>query len=274
MVFGLMQHQPLTSDGVRPATDRHAALEIIAHGISEWRRMATNSEGVLVSTDCLYYDRSNVAVTVVGLKNGESVVVHDGRGAEDRLAASGRHVASVDRILSRVARRYGLVAQNCKISSLPAPASDIGMLVPLVANASQEGALALLKESTRGFKRDLPSEVIKLLERRYPDASIVSDDHIEGASRRSYRFDVSLTDLAERQLLVDVVSPDANSINAAVVANIDVARRTDRRFVQAIVYDPARAEMFGASNLSLLASVALTLSLDRFTDQVETMLAA
>lgn len=274
MVSDFMLHRDSKRHAVRPASAGDAALEIIARGVSQWRRIVPTSEGVLVATDCLYFDRSNVVVTVVGLKNGESVVVHDGRGAEDRLAAAGRYTASIDRILARVARRYGLVSRNCTISSHPCSADDIPALVPLVANASQEGALALLHESTKGVRRDLPAEVVNILERRFPDASIVPDDRIEGASRRSYRFDVSLSRSSGRLLLVDAVSPDANSINAAVVANIDVGRRSDQEFLQTIVYDPANIERFGTSNLSLLASVAATLSIDVFSHQIEALLAA
>lgn len=61
---------------------------------------------------------------------------------------------------------------------------------------------------------------------------------INGASERQHKFDTALKLPDGRRVLIDVVKHQGNSINSAVVANLDVQRLDDPNILQRIIFDP------------------------------------
>lgn len=211
---------------------------------------------MLVTTDCLYADGTSVVVTVVGARNGETVVVHDDGGAEDRLAASGRRLKWPEKILERVARRWHLKVEDLRLTAEHASVDDLAVLIPIVANASREAAEQLISASTPRVRRDLVEEVVAALGRKMPDRHLNRNYAVGGASRRAYQFDVAVDVRDGVTLLVEAVSASERSVNGMVAANFDIGHRTDHQFPRIMVYDPSDQDRFKAGALSLLASVA------------------
>jgi hypothetical protein len=236
----------------------------ITRTLADARVVAPEDRGILITTDCLYPSRASVVILVVGGLRGETVTVHDDGGAAEELFIVGRTAARLRGILTRVARRYGLCVVGDVIASEPCPMEDVAAAIRLVANASQEAARELLGVSEPRAKRDLPQEIARAVTILHPDAQVLFEHAVTGASSRSHRFDVFVPLPGGQSLLVDTVSPDTSSVNAAIVANLDVGRRQDVRYLRAIVFDPLRQDAFDPGSLALLAEVASTTSIDDF----------
>ena len=255
MVSSFLQDHPGTDDPVRPAGAHDAAVELVSRALGAWRRISLTERGIMVTTDCLYSDGTSVVVAVVGARHGETVVVHDDGGAEDRLAASGRRLEAAAKILARVARKWRLKLEGFRLTAGHVSVEDLPALVPIVANASREAAEALLGASAPRVRRDLVGEVIETLHRRMPDRHLSLNYEVGGESRRPYHFDVAVSVREGVTLLVETVSPNARSVNEMVAANVDIGRRHDHKFSRIMVYDPEQQERFKSGSLSLLASV-------------------
>lgn len=269
MVSEFMQRLVPSGPDARPSTAEDAPMNAIVTALRSVRRVGPSERGILIGTDCLYFDRTNVVVAALVGRKGETVVVHDDGGAEDRLAASGRKVADVAAILRKVARRHGLLVENGQITSRASGIEDLAALIPLVANASQEAASALRAASTPRHQRDIVQEAVRALISWRPDLNIQREFLVTGASSRPYHFDIAAEIRSGALLLIEAVSPDATSINAAAIRNLDVGRRTDELFARAIVYDRQDEKSFGSANLALLASVASTLPVDALSFEID-----
>jgi hypothetical protein len=220
------------------------------------------ARGVLVTTDCLYPDGTAVVVVVSGGERGETLIVHDDGGATDALVSAGRASVRASGIMRMIAQRFDLRVSEGAITSAPSPIADVAALIPLVANASQEAARRLLEASVPLRRRDVPGEAVRALQAWRPDIEIHREHAVLGASSRTHRFDLFAPLPGGAALLIDAVTPDAASVNAAVVANFDVGRRRDARFARAIVFDPDMIEKFGPGNLALLGEAALTIPIE------------
>ena len=90
---------------------------------------------------------------------------------------------------------------------------------------------------------------------------------IIGKSNKPHRFAnvISLSD--SRRLIVDTVVNEPSSINARVVANLDVAAANDDTISQRIIYDDE--ENWGASDLNLLQVGALPVPFSRSREVIE-----
>ncbi len=270
MVSGLLQDHSPAGDAVRSAASHDPAVELVVRALGAWRRIALTSRGILVTTDCLYPDGTSIVVAVVGGRQGETIVVHDDGGAEDRLAASGRHLKGATKILGRIAHKWRLKVEDFRLTTLPVSADDLPIMLPIVANASREAAEALLLASSPRARRDLVGEVIATLHRKMPDRYLNLNYGVGGASHRHYQFDVAVQLRQDVTLLVETVSPTARSVNEMVAANLDIGRLPNSHFRPIMVYDPEQQDRFRTGSLSLLASVGPTVvPVDSFEHEVE-----
>lgn len=76
----------------------------------------------------------------------------------------------------------------------------------------------------------------------------------------------------DRKLIVDPVSNDASSINARVVANLDVKANEDPNIIQRIVYDDE--DDWSPADLNLLQVGAIAVPFSRSGEVIERLAAA
>lgn len=223
------------------------SINQMATQLSELTVLTATEDGVRVSTQCLYPSNGCVAVTVRG--SGDRFVITDDGGALSEISSAGLAQRPTDRQVRSVVQQQGLKVQNGAIYSPPVPLDAVAMAILLVANAAKEVAdwgLDHLRFSIpRSFRRDLT----ELLQRHFHD-NMKDDQPIVGASNKPHKFGHVIYLQNEKRFLVDPVVNDASSINARVVANLDVKMMGDPLIEQMIIYDDRLK--WTASDLKLL----------------------
>jgi hypothetical protein len=213
-----------------------------------WPQAIAEGERILVPTHCLY--PSNSAVTVVVEGGRHEFLVHDDAGALDELTAAGACFTRIDGLVRQIVRAQGLeISENGIIHSRIVNTRELAATIVLIANASKEAAHELLSRFKPRMRRNFRAELGQLLELRFP--KLVSRDvPIVGASNKPHKFHHAVRLGGERQLLIDAVIHEASSINAAVVANLDVRNLRYPNIEQRIIYDDSEA--WAAADLNLL----------------------
>ncbi|MBA2770662.1 MAG: hypothetical protein H0U34_01400, partial [Sphingomonas sp.] len=90
---------------------------------------------------------------------------------------------------------------------------------------------------------------------------------VRGHSEKEHKFDTALVLPDGRKVLVDTVRHQANSINSAVVANLDVKQLDDPSIIQRIVFDPL--EEWRPEEISLLRVGATPVALPQLARSIE-----
>lgn len=145
---------------------------------------------------------------------------------------------------------------------------DFGYSV--VAEASRDAAIMLLKQFKPARVVDFRRELEAVLEAEFRDA-MQKKGHLPGATNKIHTFDYVVRTNDNILLALDAVVPDASSINAAVVAHMDIGatKRTDLR--QLIVYDGDQD--WKASDLALLTLGAPSVAFSHFSGALERLVA-
>jgi hypothetical protein len=136
----------------------------------------------------------------------------------------------------------GLQVRGTHIVSSPVPVGHVASMIVLVA-------------------ADFLEKVSEKLVSKFGKARVARETELSGASNRVYRFDF-LVHAGSSILVVDHVSPHANSINAKAAAHIDLGRRDTLPInghvlsekQQAIVYDSSLG--WQAADLTFLQTAA------------------
>ncbi len=211
-------------------------------------------DGVRVSTHCLYPSNGAVTLTVRG--SGNEFVISDDCGALDELASSGARNPPSDRQINAIIKNQGLKVNKGAIYSPVVPLEAVPAAIVLVANAAKvvaEWGYAHIRFTiTRDFKKDLAD----ILERHF-SGKLKSDLPIVGESNKRHKFRHVVNLSGNRILLIDPVVNDPSSINARVVANMDVRMVNNPSIVQRIVYDDTVG--WSSSDLLLLRLGAPTM---------------
>lgn len=211
-------------------------LETCINACGTWPAATVDGSRVRITTHCLYPSNAAVNVYIEGRK--EHFVVHDAGGAVGELAGAGGQIQHPSRLLSPLLVPMGLsVSEDGAIFGQAAPGASLMAVIVLVGNTSKEAADFLIHRH-KPPRRNLNALVEQLLDNEFPkrwDRKTA----ILGASNKRHRFDyvVHLDD--QRQLLMDVVSPEASSINSAIVSHLDVRNAGSKKFEHRIVYDDA-----------------------------------
>lgn len=210
--------------------------------------LVTPYEGVVrVATQCLYPSNSSVSVAVRG--GDDAFVVSDEGGAVGEVGSSGMHDRPTDRQIRAIVAPQGLKVSDGVIYSPAVDRDAVPVAIMLVANIAKEVAdwsLAHMRFTTpRNFRKDLTD----LLQRHFHD-NLKNDLPILGASNKPHKFGHVIYLEDGRRLLVDPVINDSSSINARVVANLDVRMAKNTKTDQMIVYDDRLS--WSSSDLTLL----------------------
>ena len=245
--------------------------DIVEQVARDWATATVTVDGgVRLATHCLYPSNGAVNVRVIGGK--DTFVVSDEGGAVDDALASGLSVDRAARMIAGIARRNGLRFEDGAIASPPVPLSDVQAAILLVANSSKQAAHWCLDN----IKIAPPSRNFRELLREFLDARYRTEiQHrapILGKSNKQWHFDHLLHARGDRTVLVDPVINEASSINARVVANMDVRSLEDPRIIQRIVYDDR--EEWRSSDLSLLSIGARVVPFSRAEDVIDRLMKA
>lgn len=240
----------------------------VEKALALWPRPEESGGVIRVPTSCLY--PSNSIVTVFVEAKLDDLIVHDDGRALDELAASDLAFGHPIKALSQLVRKAGLsVTASGAIVSKRLKIEEVAGAIAIVANASRDGASYLIDHARvprvnfrEGVERELDKRFPKLWKR---------NRRTPGESTKVHRFDYGVELPGGRLLLVDAVVPDSSSINAAVVANLDVAHARSLKIESRIVYDDR--EKWKASDLSILRVGARTVPFSSFAQTLDAVAA-
>lgn len=244
-------------------------VEQVQKAASSLSECVPHDDKVVVPTHFLYPSRSHVCVFVsTTLYN--SFVVSDGAGAVDTISAHGIELYNADRFLNPFCSSAGLRAVNGAIASAHIPAEELAGAIVVVAETSARAASHAVHKYRPRKKRDLYGAVKEEIDKRFAPERVRQHEKVIGASHRQYRFDFVVTVSGDRTLLLDVVMPEQNSINAKAAANIDVARADKAGVTQMIVYDDKEA--WNTEDLNFVQLAAPTIALSRLPVSLQSAL--
>ena len=236
---------------------------LISRDLLEMASIKRVDDGLRVTTHCMYPSNGLVQVTVRG--GVSTIVASDEGGAMGEAMAAGIPVRDYDRQLAHLIKSQGVNLTGGVISSPRMSIEAAPLAILLVANASQEIARYLYEHMkiprTRDFKEMLATFLKEKFDERVSAATIV------GHSQKAHKFSNVISLPNGKRLIVDPVSHEASSINARVVANLDVAAIKNPLIEQRIVYDD-EDDSWSAAELNLLQVGALVVPFSRSAEVI------
>jgi hypothetical protein len=221
--------------------------DFIGHELTSLISMTRVSDGIRLTTHCMYPSNGFVQVTVRG--GATRITASDEGGAFGEAIAAGIPVADYhNKSLAGMVREQGLTLKDGVIFTPLVPLEAAAVAILHVANASQEMARWFYEHSKIKRARDFRLLLSDFLRVSFSDR--VRPERIVGLSNKQHKFDNVLHLEAGRRLIIDSVANDASSINARVVANLDVKSIGDPLLEQRIVYDDE--EIWTPADLNLL----------------------
>jgi hypothetical protein len=240
-----------------------AILDWINRGLGQIAAIEPIADGIRVTTHCMYPSNGLVRVVVRG--GAQSVVVSDDQGAIDEAVSAGISVDEHLRAIAHSVKSQGLLMHNGAILSPRIQIDAVSLPIIHVANASQEVARWLYEHSKIKRTRDFRTMLADFLQKAFDDR-VARNAVIIGHSNTAHKFANVISLEHGRRIIVDSVAHEASSINARVVANMDVRATNDPSLEQRIVYDDE--EDWSASNLNLLQVGAPLIPFSRFPDVI------
>ncbi len=232
-------------------------IETIHVALKEVSQIEEISDGVRVTTHCMYPSNGLVQVVVRGM--GDSFVVSDEGGAIDELISSGANVTHSKQALERLAGSHGLNYSNGVLYSPNASRESLPVAILLVANAAKDVSNWLFSHTKIKRKKDFKKIVKEFLNHAF-EQNKPHEAQIVGKSNKPHSFENVIVLSAGRRLVVDAVIHDANSINARVVANLDVRGAGYEKLEQRIVYDDEDSWPVGDLELLQLGAIVVPFS--------------
>ena len=114
--------------------------------------------------------------------------------------------------------------------------------------------------------RDFRLLLADFLSKRFDDR-VTHGEFVVGNSNKRHKFANVVSLGGERKLIIDPVSNDASSVNARVVANLDVKAIGNPNLIQRIVYDDG--DNWSAADLNLLQVGAVAVPFSRAGEVIE-----
>jgi len=241
--------------------DRNAITELVRR----WSSPEERGQYLVVPTFATYPSNSLVQAYIEG--GNDRFVVSDGGGAVRVLIGAGSMDGSGKKLLSDFTRGSDIKVDNSGwLYQAGVTLKELTSAISTVAEISRDAAIMLLRHFKPAPIADFRRDVAITLDKRFHDA-VQRRGHLLGASNKMHTFDYLVKANDNILLALDAVTIDSASINAAVVAHMDVkaTQRSDVR--QLIVYDDE--EKWKASDLSLLTIGAPTVAFSRFTNMLE-----
>ncbi len=218
-----------------------------------------------ISTHCMYPSNSLVSVFVRGGEN--TFVVTDDGGAIKELTATGIELQHSSRAIDNFVSAQGANYSDGVISSPFATLKELPAAILLIANVSKELAYHLLTHTKIRRKRDFKDLVHQYLSTKF-ERQRVEQMELVGESNKPHKFENVIILSNERKLIIDPVIRDPASINARVVANMDIRSKKISGVEQRIIYDD-EDESWPASDINLLSIGATTIPFSKADSALE-----
>ena len=219
---------------------------LLENGLRTIFRVEEIEGSLRVTTHCLYPSNGFVRVTFRG--GVRSMVASDEGEALGEALAAGIELREPDKILGPFVRARGLFLKNGTILTDSFPADAAPVALSHVANAAKEAAYWLYEHGGLKRKRDFRTLLHSFLTENFREQ--VAEARLLGKSHKLHRFSNVISFANGRRLIVDAASNDPSSINARVVANLDVKALNDPTIKQRIIFDDD--ERWTSADLSLL----------------------
>jgi hypothetical protein len=243
--------------------------DAIAQIVLEWGKPTLSGDRLIVPTFATYPSNSLVQAYVEGGR--DRFVVSDGGGALKVVLGMGSASRTVHKLLSSFAKGTSVKVNSSGWIFLGGVTlKNLTSAISIVAEASREAAVLLLKHFNPKPAIDFRRDIEALLDIRFHD-SVQKKGHLTGASNKLHSFDYLVRVNDNTLLALDAVVPDPSSINAAVVSHMDVkaTRRLDVR--QMIIYDDD--DNWSAADLALLSIGAPSARFSSFSKALESLVA-
>lgn len=187
-----------------------------------------------VNTHCLYPSNGIVRVSVKKL-NDAFLVSDDGGAIREALSSAIELNPKNQMRFGAIAEKQGLLFEGGAVTAPRVPREALALAIVLVANASKEIADSIFSHYKIKRHRDFKGMVQELLRSEFKQPP--HEGNVVGQSTRAYRFENIISLQGGKRLLIDPVLRDANSINARVIANLDVQAVLNQDLAQRIIYD-------------------------------------
>ena len=244
--------------------DPSLIMTLACDGLRDLARIVPSEDGIVATTHCMYPSNGLVRVTVRGGR--ETIVASDEGGAMGEALAAGIEVRNYDKTLSHVVKEQGLIIRDGVIHTPRMPIESAPLAILLVANTSQEVARWMFDNGKVKRTRDFKKLLAEFLMKRF-DERVAHGEFVIGHSNKAHKFANVVTLGGERKLIIDPVSNDASSINARVVANLDVKANGNPNIIQRIVYDDE--DHWAPADLNLLQVGATPVAFSRASEVIE-----
>lgn len=196
--------------------------QAVRHRICEGRRFQETQKGFRIMADTMM--PSGHAIQIYMRSDHGKLVLHDDGASFDELAAHGREASSLGGVRAMLAEVDLRLDENGTIFMDRLDPEKVAVGIAVLADASLRTAQFLLARSKIRRPETLDRTVQDRLRVVFPDGR--PNFHFQGRSRQ-HKFDFGVATDAGT-FLVDAVTPDASSVNAAVVKTMDVLRSEDQ----------------------------------------------
>lgn len=240
--------------------------QAIRTAICEGRRFTPTGQGAKVLADTIM--PSGLAIHVHIESRHDCLFLHDGGAAFDELV---RHGLNFSRItaLRRMLRETNFGASDDGlIFRERVPLDNVATGIAIMADASFRAATYMLDRADKPQARHLDQQVKDALHLRYPQGR--PNFVIEGKNRQ-HIFDFGVT-LNDETVVVEAVTPEPASVNAAIVKALDVAQAREIRARAVFVIDNSH-DQWKSSQLSLLQLGGTPILIDRLNDNISPLAA-
>jgi hypothetical protein len=237
--------------------------ETVTRGMRDIATIEMMDDGVRFTTHCMYPSNGLVRVTIRGGR--ETIYASDEGEAVGEALSAGATLKDPDRILRGLVRAQGLEISNGIIRSSRMPLEAAPLAILSVSNTSRDVAHWLYDHHKirrdRDFRKMLSDFLKTSFEERVAAAAIV------GKSHKTHKFQNVISFPNGRRLIIDSVANDPSSINARVVAHLDVRNTNDATLDQRIVYDDE--EKWSPADLNLLQVGASVIPFSRAPEVIQ-----
>jgi hypothetical protein len=236
---------------------------LIGRSLDSIASITRTADGVRVTTHCMYPSNGLVPVTIRG--GVETIVASDEGGAVGDALSAGIQVRNYNRMLAHMIRDQGLSISDGVIFTPRIKIEAVSAAIIHVANASQDVARWFYEHTKIKRTRDFKVLLAEFLKLTFDDR-VSHNAIIVGNSNKPHKFAniVSLRD--GRRLIVDPAIHEFASINARVVANLDVRSANYPLLEQRIIYDDE--EDWTPADLNLLQVGAIVIPFSRSSEVI------
>lgn len=242
--------------------------DLVSRRLNEMASIKRIEDGLRVTTHCMYPSNGFVQVTVRG--GTSTVVASDEGGAMGEAMSAGIPMRDFSPQLAHRVKDQGLSFKGGVIFTPKMPIKAAPLAILLVANASQEIAHYLYDHMKIRRSRHFRVLLADFLKGAFDDR--VSAATIVGHSHKPHKFDNVVSFPSGKRLIIDAVANEPSSVNARVVANLDVKATNNPLIDQRIVYDDE--EEWTAADLNLLQVGAPAVPFSRSSEVIERLAAS